>query len=399
MYNDIVLATSMRNVIARISAINHLNLDNKELGLKAGDIVTYKLDELVSMLDEWASTKKFKYYIIEHNEDLDNIHYHLVMSFASPTPFKQIKNKIPYGDIEKCRYGVKNAVQYLVHLNNPEKATYEWEDVITNAPDTLEEYKIESPDKITLLLDMIATGQIREYEIPEKISPRLYSKFSRKIKIALDYQQRLLIKKSTKRNINIVVLMGPSRVGKTTYCRAWAEKHGKSYCLSGGSRDVWNDYRGEDIFIYDDSDFSKEKISDLLKVFDPHNNSSNSSRYNNKFFLGDTIFICTNTNVTEWFKFTDDKLREALFKRIAYVLKFNDISDDYVADYTVNNIIYSDEEPLKLYDNNGNYIGCSKYRKLECADGETHYFDLKPYIDISDKENKRKELLDDIVNM
>lgn len=59
MYNDIVLATSMRNVIARISAINHLNLDNKELGLKAGDIVTYKLDELVSMLDEWASTKKF----------------------------------------------------------------------------------------------------------------------------------------------------------------------------------------------------------------------------------------------------------------------------------------------------------------------------------------------------
>ena len=57
----------------------------------------------------------------------------------------------------------------------------------------------------------------------------------------------------------------------------------------------WQEYAGQDIFVYDDFNYSRNKIEDMLKAFDPHNLTSVSARYKNKLFIGDTIFVCTNT--------------------------------------------------------------------------------------------------------
>ena len=109
-------------------------------------------------------------YATKDNEDPDNIHYHVVISFPkdSVCTFETLKRKFPYGDLEGCKYGVKSCVQYLVHMNHPEKLQYDWSDVVTNSPDKLEDYII--PGKATMnaklknILDKIVKGERKEFE-------------------------------------------------------------------------------------------------------------------------------------------------------------------------------------------------------------------------------------------
>ena len=72
---------TFRNVTIRISALNHATKDNEVLGIKAGDEVRYTLKDILNVLEDWSNTKDIKYYAIEHNEDPDNIHFHVVISF------------------------------------------------------------------------------------------------------------------------------------------------------------------------------------------------------------------------------------------------------------------------------------------------------------------------------
>ena len=89
-----------------------------------------------------------------------------------------------------------------------------------------------------------------------------------------------------------------------------------------------------------DSDCKSYNVSkkDMLKIIDPHVMSSAKSRYNNKLFIGDTIFICTNTDILRWYMGEDDELREAFFRRIRYVMTFDAISQDMITYITVNEI-------------------------------------------------------------
>ena len=97
--------TNMRNAMIRISAVNIATKDYPKLGVKKGDTVTYTLEDIIKIFDDWSKTKGFKYYIVEHNEDLNNKHYHAVLDFPkdSVCKFSTIKNQVPFGDIESCR--------------------------------------------------------------------------------------------------------------------------------------------------------------------------------------------------------------------------------------------------------------------------------------------------------
>ena len=76
----------------------------------------------------------------------------------------------------------------------------------------------------------------------------------------------------------------------------------------------------------------------MLKTIDPHVVSSSKSRYNNKLFIGDTIFICTNDDILRWYMGEDDELRSAFFRRIKYVMEFDDLTQDMISHITVNTI-------------------------------------------------------------
>lgn len=325
---------NMRNAFIRVSAKNIIHEDNEELGVHKGDTVEYSADDLLEILDSWDKTKRFSYYMAEHNEDEENQHFHIVIEFKnnSQCKFNTLKSKFPYGHIDSCRFGVHHCVRYLVHADNPEKAQYEWGAVYTNNLARLERYKQPSKStekqRVDRLVDQICRGDIREYEFPDKIEPSLYVKYRSTFQNALELRTKALLN-NPKRNIRVCVLQGPPRVGKSTFCKAWAEKKNKSICFSSASRDIWQDYRGEDVFVLDDFNFNNMQIADMLKMLDPHVSTTVSSRYKNKLFIGDTIFICTNIPIINWYKWDDfsridDTLRIALFKRITYVFDFQD---------------------------------------------------------------------------
>ena len=387
-----------RNAVIRVSAINNVHADNDLLKVKKGDVVKYTLSDIINILNIWSETKDIKYYVIEHNENPDNIHFHIVISFSNDSvcKFETIKNKFPYGDIEGCRYGVKLCVQYLIHMNHPDKHQYSWEDVITNAPDRLENYKIPGKAnenaKLKALLEKIVSGEIKECDM-DKIESQIYIKNNAKIRNAFDYRMKTLMKESN-RDVQVIVIQGPPRVGKSTFCKVYAEKNNKSICFSSSSNDAWQDYCGQDIFVYDDFNFIRTKIEDFLKALDPHNLTSVSARYRNKLFIGDTIFICTNTPIVKWYTWVDDVLRRALYARVSYVLDFIECKDG-ITYYTVNDIVdtgkkdYYDPYP---YNHELEYARM----QLKCREDENkpREFNLNKYINYNADTNKAQDFID-----
>lgn len=377
-----------RNVILRISVINKIHVDNGDLGVKAGDTVINTIEAIKKVLDDWTKTKDLKYYMIEHNAGTEKAHVHIVLCFAknSQCTGKTLKNKFPYGFIEKCKYGVKNAVQYLVHMNNPEKTQYSWDEVITNAPHKLEFFKVPGRQILTVkaqtVIDNIISGKLKEHEI-DKIDPDVYIEFGTKIRNAFDYRQKIDMSNAV-RNIKIAVLEGPSRVGKSTYCKVYAKKYNKSIYFSSSSNDPYQDLKTQDILVLDDFDHSHFKIDDMKKMLDPHTMSTMLARYKNKLFVGDTIFICTNTPIITWYSKEKKEDREAVFKRIAYVLRFEYSDTEYVANYTKNKIVMANGD---TEDDIGNGFA------YELVSDEIKVFDMRKYIDTSLDKTKNEEFL------
>lgn len=371
----------LRNANIRLSALNIAHQDNDALAIKAGDTIEYSKEKIIKILEDWSESKDIKYYFAEHNENPENLHFHIVITFPNNSicTFKTLKAKFPYGLIESCKHSVKTCVQYLIHFNHPYKYQYQWSDIITNAPDRLEFYKI--PGKATLemktniIIDKILKGEIKEFEI-DKIAPEIYVGNKHKIKDAFEYYLKKL-QQNSDRNVQVFVLQGNPGTGKTTFCKVYAQNNNKSICFSSASNDPWQDYSMEDIFVYDDFNFDSVKIEDILKGLDPNNSSTVSARYRNKLFIGDTIFICTNIPITEWYKDANENHRKALFRRITCVLDFTDV-ENYLSHYTVNDIIDS-------VDSQGN-----KRILLKQRENVSRQFDFINYI----KVDKTKKLND-----
>ena len=429
--------TFMRCVIIRIAMKNVVSKDYPKLGLKAGDVMEYTLSDIVDIIDQWLKVKNFSYYMIVHNRGEDNEHVHIVISFNddSKCRFSTVKNKFPFGDIEPCLHGVRACVRYLTHCDHPEKTQYNWSDIITNNNPKLDQYKEQSAYSekkyVEKLVNKISKGELKECDFTSVIEPKIYVKYKSVFKAAVDYYIRGL-DTNPNHEISVILLQGPPRVGKSLFCQVWANENGKSIRFSSASRDPWQDYRQEDVFVLDDYNYNTVCIEDLLKNLDPHVNTSNSSRYNNKLFVGDTLFLCSNIPILLWYPEEDTEEREALFKRINCVLDFQDYkkksmcrNNDYVyyfnrktgkyevgifsendnerllkdrvASYTVNRIMKVEdiEDKEKAIICKDTQIMSQGYT-LVSVDDEVHHFDLKKYIDVKADEEKEKNFLNSI---
>lgn len=307
----------MKTAFIRVSAVNDTEKEGR---------VTYSFDDVVRTVQEWAKSCRFVYYMIEHNGEPgdENKHYHIVLTFgSSPAHFSTIKKKFPYGRIEPCK-SIKACVQYLVHLNDLSKRTYEWSQVITNDPN-IDRYKVLSAQALDLKLkqyiDLIMAGEIREYNFAERVEPEVYAKKRTQLQNALELY-RMKIAQDKGRQIQVVICQGGTGTGKTTYVKQLCKALGKSLCVSSGSNDPWQDYKGEAVMLLDELRSEVFTLHDLLKILDNHTKSTSKSRYSNKLFLGDTIFITTNEEWQDWYKGEDEVSRNALKRRVSQFLRF-----------------------------------------------------------------------------
>ena len=314
MQEEINLKKNMKTANIRVSAINNT---------KTNGVINYSVNSMQLILEKWAKEKQMEYFLIEHREDLDNIHFHIVIKFGNVTRFETIKNKFPYGNIESSK-SIKNSVQYLVHMNSPEKHQYKWEDIITNTKE-LNKYQLKSKVSeeldINYYIEEINKGNIKEFESYDKIPILIYTKYGSRIDKAYKiYYERM--SKDIDRKIEVEFMFGGGGTGKTLFAKTDCEIKNLSFCISSSSNDPMQDYRGEDVLILDDLRDSSFKFADLLKILDNNTRSSISSRYRNKCFIGSKIIITSNSDLDNWYNWESYEDKHQLKRRIKTMIKF-----------------------------------------------------------------------------
>ena len=232
------------------------------------EIDLYSIDKLKNKLDNSKAIKKYAFIV--HDKDNTRPHFHCMIAFNNPNPLEAVASyfEIQPQYINKIKAGWKKAVQYLVHQNDSEKYQYDISAIVANY-EVVDDFAVE-PDYI----GMIEKGEIREYEITDKIPCEFFIKHKKDIDNAFTYRYLVDLKEVKNRMINVYFIEGATGCGKSSYAKHICEAQNWSYCISSGSNDPLQDYKGESVLILDDLRDSTFKLNDLLKLLDNNSGSS-----------------------------------------------------------------------------------------------------------------------------
>lgn len=129
--------------------------------------------------------KPIFYAFIRHDQDIEDTgepkppHYHLVIKFAQPKTFQTMQKLFPGAHIEMSQ-SVSSSVQYLTHQNQPNKAQYSGNQIITNRPELLTKY-----------LTIPQVEQFNRFDIWEYVSvDRMFTYTDFCIRFGVDQVQR-----------------------------------------------------------------------------------------------------------------------------------------------------------------------------------------------------------------
>ena len=112
-------------------------------------LVAYDVSDTMSFSDIHSKLDSLNctYFIIKHDKDNADIHYHISLYFQNPTTISVVSSKlgitpnyIKIQDDFGKRYTLKNTIGYLIHYNNKEKYNYKINDIITNDIDLVNKY-------------------------------------------------------------------------------------------------------------------------------------------------------------------------------------------------------------------------------------------------------------------
>ena len=310
------LTKSFRNSFIRVTGTN--NTVKGEIIYNAGDIKR--------TLDVWAKKIKLKYWFIQHDADINDskTHFHILVSFKSPVPFKNLKSKFPFGHIESAR-NKKNCAIYLLHGNDKLKVQYHKEQIITNDPIQLDNLLVNyDPSALTKddYLLQISDGDIREWSQFELIPSDIWIKNKMIFENAFTYyKQKYYMSKN--RKVNVIYVFGETSTGKTTFVKDYCQRLSLSLCVSSSSNDPLQDYKGEDVLLLDDLKKDAFSYQDMLKILDNHTKSTAKSRYVNKIFMGATIFITSISSLYDWYFDETSESKKQLYRRIKELYKFD----------------------------------------------------------------------------
>jgi adenylate kinase family enzyme len=188
------------------------------------------------------------------------------------------------------------------------------------------------------------------------------------------YKERLYLDKN--RKINNVFVTGASGTGKTTFVKEFCKKQGLTYCVSSSNNDPFQDYKGEDILILDDLTDRTFEYNDLLKILDRHTRSTVKSRYHNKFFIGERIFITSTRPIDYWYMEQPVESKIQLKRRIE---EYYEITKDIVRRFEWNHELLKYKEantyvnPVKnmfITENNTSVVDRMGLEKVKQEEGD-----------------------------
>lgn len=277
-----------------------MNLRSFEVMQQVDFLPKHKIELAVNKpaIKDWA-------YIL-HDKDVDDsgnpkkAHWHIICRLKHPQDLKYIAKWFDVEDnyVNKIKGKFSDACKYLIHENAPKKYQYPIENIETNFDYVIEKDRGRS-GRLQEILDLITSGEARDYNITDFVKNYEFVKYGTAIKRAFEYRRKLILKGD--KDMDVIFITGTSGVGKTTYAKEMATKKKMSYFVAGGSRDPFDGYAGQDCVILDDLRPEEHHISDLLKMTDNHTASLVSSRYFNKVINEVKLMIITSVQTIDQF--------------------------------------------------------------------------------------------------
>ncbi len=237
-------------------------------------------------------------------------HWHVALRFNRGRRLSDVASWFGLGEncFEFSKTGkFDDMLLYVIHANAKDKFQYEPEFVISNFDyvEWLNDYKKNAKQNLSEkrkseIMQLIANGTIRQYNINEFISPIEYNKFNSAIKHALEYRSIILEQHNT-RNMEVVYIYGKGGTGKSTYAETIAKERGYSFKRSASKRDPLATYKGYDAFVLDDVRGDTFEFEDWQGVLDNFQDRPGSSRFRDKNFTECKLLIITTTDTPENF--------------------------------------------------------------------------------------------------
>lgn len=277
------------------------------------------VDSLQNKIDSDIHPKR--YAIINHNKDVDGNgkrtedNWHVMFEFQNPRYLNSIAKLLGEKDqfIQIWDKGVNNGFSYLTHRTDDSKDKYQYDpsEVTANFdyPKFLKDVSIQvtrarkrtnakNKGKTDQLLDALYEGKIQKTDVEDQLKGSQYGKIRKQIddvddrrlrKEAEDFREHML---KNKIPLETIWLFGGPGTGKTTLAKEIAKKKGNPFFVSGSSRDIFQNYKGEHTIILDDLRPKFIEYSDLLRITDPYSPSTMApSRYRDKYLACDLIII------------------------------------------------------------------------------------------------------------
>lgn len=233
-------------------------------------------------------------------------HYHIMLRFKDSVQTSQICSwfGVKENYINRIHGSFADALAYLTHKNAPEKHAYLDEEVKSNFDFKKEADSIRTRQKKEKrrleIVEMIQSGEIREYNYTEYITASEYDAFKRTIDNAFNFRKDRL--EGMQRDMTVIYVYGASGSGKTTYAKKLASDKGYSFYVSSSSNDIFDNYKGQDCIILDDLRPFDMELSDLLKILDNNTSSTVRSRYRNKLLECKLMIITTSVGIEEFYQ-------------------------------------------------------------------------------------------------
>lgn len=280
-------------------------------------------EDLAQLIE--AKLNPARYAVIIHDQEVNaqgqpkEPDIHAMMSFENARYCSSIAKKL--GDkpqyVQAWEGNANNGYAYLVHATNKARkevkhqydpgvviANFDFAALMKDIGTEIEQAKAEHQggNNIKAMLDALYVGATTKAEIERQLSGSQYAKFHRQIEAV---EAKRLVNEAEKwrtemrakgAKITVLWITGPAGAGKTSLAKAYAEKKGQPYFITGSSRDIFQNYSGEHTLIIDELRPKMLTYSDLLRITDPHgidNQVMMPCRYNDKALACDLIIITT----------------------------------------------------------------------------------------------------------